>query len=231
MRRRSGFTLIELLVVIAIIAILAAILFPVFARAKAKAKQASCQSNLKQMGLAAAMYASDYDQKPCPCNCGSGLDKWGNGPGRYWWMFQLMPYSKNHQIYACPSFDNPRYYGETEPYPTPSDSVYRYHAGYGMNWYYTGGGSDRGWWYYNKESGIPRPAETVYITEGTSIVCGPNPSIGTTYAVFQAAANANKHYWLLDRRHNDGCNFLWYDGHVKWMRHSNVTEDHWNPAD
>jgi len=59
--RNKGFTLIELLVVIAIIAILAAILFPVFAKARAKARQASCQSNLKQIGLAWAMYAQDYD--------------------------------------------------------------------------------------------------------------------------------------------------------------------------
>nr|MBP8953256.1 prepilin-type N-terminal cleavage/methylation domain-containing protein [Armatimonadota bacterium] len=61
MRRTSGFTLIELLVVIAIIAILAAILFPVFARAREKARQASCQSNIKQIMLACIMYKTDYD--------------------------------------------------------------------------------------------------------------------------------------------------------------------------
>jgi prepilin-type N-terminal cleavage/methylation domain-containing protein len=64
-RKRTGFTLIELLVVIAIIAILAAILFPVFARARENARRASCQSNLKQIGLAVYQYTQDYDEK-CP---------------------------------------------------------------------------------------------------------------------------------------------------------------------
>ncbi|MEN6401596.1 MAG: DUF1559 domain-containing protein, partial [Armatimonadia bacterium] len=101
MSRQRGFTLIELLVVIAIIAILAAILFPVFARAREKARQASCQSNLKQIGLAALMYAQDYDEKLAGSRCGTGFDKWGNGPGRIWWQGLLMPYAKNYQFFAC----------------------------------------------------------------------------------------------------------------------------------
>ncbi|MCD6352187.1 MAG: DUF1559 domain-containing protein [Armatimonadetes bacterium] len=100
---RRGFTLIELLVVIAIIAILAAILFPVFARAKAKARQASCASNLKQIALAMLMYVQDYDSKfpisTPPCVAGNGQD----GLTSPWWML-CMPYVKNEQLFACPSY-------------------------------------------------------------------------------------------------------------------------------
>ena len=92
-RRRKAFTLIELLVVIAIIAILAAILFPVFARAREKAKQASCQSNLKQVGLAWLMYLQDYDEKLLPAYM-TGMGQWPQ---------HLYPYMKSWQIYQCPS--------------------------------------------------------------------------------------------------------------------------------
>jgi len=98
-RPRAGFTLIELLVVIAIIAILAAILFPVFARAREAARKASCQSNLKQLSLGFAMYLTDYDQR---------------FPMAGWWDFDpqsasndwqnaIYPYIKNAKVYTCPS--------------------------------------------------------------------------------------------------------------------------------
>jgi len=88
--RGAGFTLIELLVVIAIIAILAAILFPVFARAREKAKQASCLANVKQITLAMLMYAEDYDGTTPPC------------PGD--WYNLVVPYVNNKQLFTCPSF-------------------------------------------------------------------------------------------------------------------------------
>src|SRR5437660_6792 len=113
---KSGFTLIELLVVIAIIAILAAILFPVFAQAREKARATSCLSNFKQVGLAIEMYKQDYD---------GHWPLWWNGDqnhlsppdagnpagsiGRFW-AGAIDPYTKNNQIRKCPS----------DPYPTPA---------------------------------------------------------------------------------------------------------------
>ena len=90
--KRTGFTLIELLVVIAIIAILAAILFPVFARAREKARQTSCLSNVKELGLGFLMYAQDYDERLLPMS---------NSGGR--WYVLIQPYIKNTQILKCPS--------------------------------------------------------------------------------------------------------------------------------
>jgi prepilin-type N-terminal cleavage/methylation domain-containing protein/prepilin-type processing-associated H-X9-DG protein len=102
---RSGFTLIELLVVIAIIAILAAILFPVFAQAREKARQTSCLSNLKQVGLGVIMYVQDYDETMPPPFTGQGGSAdltFANG-SMMRWPHLVYPYIKNGQIFSCPS--------------------------------------------------------------------------------------------------------------------------------
>lgn len=110
MVRKSGFTLIELLVVIAIIAILAAILFPVFAQAREQARKTVCISNMKQLGLALVMYVQDYDETfPTISVNGASIGTADNDakvavfPAFWQWMWQSLPYTKNRQILVCPS--------------------------------------------------------------------------------------------------------------------------------
>ncbi len=100
MKRRNGFTLIELLVVIAIIAILAAILFPVFARARENARKTTCLSNLKQLGLGMLQYLQDYDERfPGRCVSATYPDCTGNN----YWYHVIAPYVKNTDLLICPS--------------------------------------------------------------------------------------------------------------------------------
>src|SRR5579863_3565054 len=94
MQRNKGFTLIELLVVIAIIAILAAILFPVFAKVREKARQTACLSNIRQLGLAIAQYNNDYDT-----DYPNGINPFGTASG---WASQVFPYTSSVAIFACP---------------------------------------------------------------------------------------------------------------------------------
>ncbi len=111
-RRRSAFTLIELLVVIAIIAVLAAVLFPVFAQAREKARQATCMSNLKQIGTALFMYQEDYDEllpdrRDLKTALPGGWKPWigwpPSDPRSAWAAIILEPYTKNNDIWSCPS--------------------------------------------------------------------------------------------------------------------------------
>jgi len=116
---KRGFTLIELLVVIAVIAVLAAILFPVFARVRENARRSSCQSNLKQIGMGLSLYSQDSDETFIadwygPMGYGE-TDPKGVAPGRYKWMDAVYPYIKNQQIFSCPS-------------ERSSDSRYMYHG-------------------------------------------------------------------------------------------------------
>ena len=140
---RRGFTLIELLVVIAIIAILAAILFPVFARAREKARQTSCLSNVKELQLAILMYVQDYDEMFC---LATNYAVWTR------WYILIDPYVKNMDIYRCPSLLRTRSYGW---------NIYGGPGGYGMGYYdgsprtYTGSRL--------KLAEIPKPAETINV--------------------------------------------------------------------
>jgi prepilin-type N-terminal cleavage/methylation domain-containing protein/prepilin-type processing-associated H-X9-DG protein len=139
---RKAFTLIELLVVIAIIAILAAILFPVFAQAKAAAKKTSCLSNTKQVGLALQMYGTDYDDTAVQNTEADNFTMPGS-TNTYWhtWLSELQPYIKNWQLYVCPSASTSdglfasNDYSPSSPWKTGSNAGYAV-AAYTLNNYY-----------------------------------------------------------------------------------------------
>lgn len=210
---RTGFTLIELLVTIAIIAILAAILFPVFARAREKARQASCMSNLKQMGIAFMMYSQDYDERMCPFNY--DVDVTGDGVVDYmtWGSFYssedskhhpekalIQPYMKNAQVEECPSA------------PEMSSSAFAPPVAYGYNYSYltvanTGGGRAG-----VSIAAIESPSETVLLADGARRVSGGAWG-GPGYAWGPSSGDYRIH-----ARHSGMANVLWADGHVKAMK-------------
>ena len=150
---RRGFTLIELLVVIAIIAILAAILFPVFARAREKARQTSCLANAKQIMLGAIMYAGDFDERMM-------AHRTNDGSGTYvYWPQVLQPYLKNAQILVCPSDDSPQ---ALNLYPGGSGTIA---TSYGYN----GGQLNN----YSMGS-VEMPAETLALLDGVAYYAAYN---------------------------------------------------------
>ena len=135
-RRYGAFTLIELLVVIAIIAILAAILFPVFARARENARRASCSSNLKQIGLGLLQYSQDYDEIfPLAYTLG---DQASNAGANTKWMDVVQPYVKSTQLFTCPSDTAVTYNGNTFtpkfiPHDEPGGASFVNFGSYGIN--------------------------------------------------------------------------------------------------
>ncbi|NUQ00816.1 MAG: prepilin-type N-terminal cleavage/methylation domain-containing protein [Armatimonadetes bacterium] len=203
--QRRGFTLIELLVVIAIIAILAAILFPVFAKAREKARQSSCQSNVKQLMLAHAQYMQDYDAATCPSYL-----PWGPSGNSWWWPL-LGPYVKNNQLIVCPS--SPQGVG------TPATG----NAGYGWNYNYLTyappGRAAAYSGYTASEPQINEPSDTIVLADSRD---------NLDYVI--AGATAPGTGYSPEYRHNDGANFGFIDGHVKWYGTSSDIRNvsHWD---
>ena len=219
---RSGFTLVELLIVIAIIAILAAILFPVFARARENARRSSCQSNLKQMSLAWMQYTQDNDEAAVPASWyepSQGFHLW-NGTGQYAGTFDytaspMWPYMKNAQFTGCPSAhsDEAADWGMTD---------------YGYNQLYVGGygpgdGGSRVAASPNKARMTEKPANLAQLQTPSQTLLFAD-SMWTTptgshsrwpwlYPPSSGAANG-----FLQARHLETCNIAFVDGHVKAMK-------------
>lgn len=176
---KKGFTLIELLVVIAIIAILAAILFPVFARARENARRSSCQSNMKQIGIAMAQYQQDYDERTLAVDENIG----------YTWFQPIQPYIKSEQVFRCPSL--------SESWATPAD---RPQSDYAINGFFT---------HSLSIATFQSTAEQI--------------AMGERLKDFD---ETDYHPWETDEfephlqkdRHFNGSNYLFADGHVKWLK-------------
>ena len=197
---RRGFTLIELLVVIAIIAILAAILFPVFARAREKARQTSCQSNLKQLGLGMLMYVQDYDEKfpngPAIAGGKAGPEPDGTIVHHGWgWMVDsnwrgqiksgvllrdvINPYVKNTQLWLCPS--DPRV-ANGWTWSSYNPKMWLYWTGAALATY-------------------PNPANCIMFNEEET-------EHGTYSGQYMSSGDSRAEH-----------NVCFVDGHVKWVRH------------
>jgi prepilin-type N-terminal cleavage/methylation domain-containing protein/prepilin-type processing-associated H-X9-DG protein len=232
MKRLHGFTLIELLVVIAIIAILAAILFPVFAKAREKARQTSCLSNMKQIALAATMYRNDYDEINVQYYRGPGspndTDDWVNGQpvpsavGRYSWGVAVMPYIKNVQLFVCPSF-HPQM---TRATGCTNHAVFRWMS-YGLNLSRV---DDLGGRWAGAADGNVNNANCITFTDGCGrhYICPGRSHSGCTGGGWTYPANPDQEVSLgagaQRARHNEGANLAFYDGHAKWMRSAKIRD-------
>lgn len=237
--RKAAFTLIELLIVIAIIAILASIIFPVFARARESARRAGCQSNMKQLGLAITQYAQDYDEVMVP-DC---LDGTAYATGcyvatstateNYKWMDLIYPYVKSEQAFNCPSARS-------------SHPKYSYANGANYGHYSVNGGYSRDtnapdapFSHYRQTaantflryspillSRFETPATTVMIMDGRQL--GNNPcalfwATAPGFVLRDVGVDGNDPVnrtlvvgnGAISERHLSTINVLWADGHVK----------------
>jgi prepilin-type N-terminal cleavage/methylation domain-containing protein/prepilin-type processing-associated H-X9-DG protein len=218
---RQGFTLIELLVVIAIIAILASILFPVFARARENARRSSCMSNLKQIGLGVMQYTQDYDEKyPLYFQGQQGtavLQSDTNALGYKYtvhdtstelravsWMDMIFPYVKSQQLFVCPSQTQDAiksFYGAIAP------PMYGYSSAVSGFHRYAYGGTGAA---PLSLAEVKRPAENVMILDYGSPYSYANPADYRGQQVM-----ADRAHFISP--HLEGTNICYTDGHAKWQ--------------
>ena len=228
---KHGFTLIELLVVIAIIAILAAILFPVFAQAREKARSISCLSNMRQIGLAVNMYMQDYDERSVKTH--HDLEQGETIANLYPWYQPLQPYIKNGNIFRCPSVnDTPTLF----PYLVTLDNWNTYRTDYLINGFFAHGIA---------LAAVSAPAEQVMFGERHAGIAffdyHPWPSApdgswergfldGSGYRIGDVDSDSQGKDPANVGHHSQGDNYDFADGHAKWLKFAR-TLDPTKPGD
>ncbi|BCM93512.1 hypothetical protein IAD21_05403 [Abditibacteriota bacterium] len=191
---KRAFTLIELLVVIAIIAILAAILFPVFARARENARRAACQSNLKQIGLGIIQYSQDYDELMIPLTSGSMQ-----------WQATLQPYIKSNQVFSCPSNTSKATVINSPEIMCHYKANGNYASGAGTGFNFVRTMDQNG----TSLAALVAPSQSLMVSEDIS-----TRQQGNSYSVSSGSAGTDF------QSHLGMTNFLFADGHVKAMKPS-----------
>ncbi|MCS7224145.1 MAG: DUF1559 domain-containing protein [Armatimonadetes bacterium] len=236
--KQQGFTLVELLVVIGIIAILASILFPVFSRAREKARQAACLSNLRQQGMAVSLYVQDYEAYPPFSFVTHGLP--------YRWYDQIISYAaRTDGLFVCPTAPRKWTFGQAGR-----------NGVYGYNYQYLGNSRATCWNVPVSESQISSPSHTIAIADSKGTGDRPCDNDEVTDPDFFNPDCLYNHGYSIDPpflppcrngpgpnlpsnagrwspphpRHSDGANFAFCDGHSKWMRLEPILTDNrwWN---